>query len=71
LAAVRPALFKAVAQKQAQADAAQRLKAANETQQRYEQNLKNELGELDDADLAPNAVGQKKLQRDLEKKRQE
>ena len=66
---VRPAQFKAAVQKQAQADAAQRVKA-NEVQARYDENLKRELGELDDANLAPNAVGQMKQKRDEEKKRQ-
>ena len=38
-------------------------------QARYEQNLKNELGELDDTNVAPTATGQMKLKRDEEKRK--
>lgn len=45
---VRPSYFKSHDAKQAQANAKQRA-GANDTQQRFEESLKNELGSLEEA----------------------
>lgn len=66
---VLPSIFKAAAAKQAQANAKQRV-GANDTQRRFEENLKNELGQLDDANIAPDVKGQGAKARAEEAKRQ-
>lgn len=53
---VRPSTFRANTVKQAQANAKQRA-GANDSQRRFEENLKNELGSLDETNLAPGVKG--------------
>ena len=57
---VKPSSFRSSVATQAKANAHVRA-AANDSQRRYEENLKNELGELDDTNVAP-AVGGKGMQ---------
>lgn len=66
---MRPSVFKVAVAKQAQANAKQRVQA-NDTQRRFEENLKNELGQLDDANIAPAVKGQAAESRATEAKRQ-
>ena len=66
---IRASTFRQNVAKQAQANAKQRV-AANDTQKRYEENLKNELGQLDDTNLAPDVRGTGAEARAEEKKRQ-
>ena len=51
---IRPSLFKSnVSVQQARVNARQRVAAKNDTQRRFEEQLNNELGELDDTNQAP------------------
>ena len=51
---IRPSLFKPnVSAQQAQMNARQRVAAKNASQRRFEEQLNNELGEVDDTNQAP------------------
>lgn len=67
---IRPSQFKPnVSVQQARVNARQRVAAKNDTQRRFEEQLNNELGELDDSNQAPQVQGTGAAARAAERKR--